>query len=192
MSQTRKFCTTVINKPWWGSNLPVLLNNEGGFSGMKVHAIMSIISVEDIKLGLKAYGKYLREEYGSNNHELLPLDEAWVERLYPISGLSGREVPAFLEAVPPSQERLYSQYVSLDAQKDITPGQDVLPHENKYSGDVLRYLTLSGQELEFFRYYTSVKDIKEASALVGIGHDEGFRIYDRVKHRAARHNLNDV
>jgi hypothetical protein len=158
---------------------------------MKVHAIMSIISVEDIKLGLKAYGKYLREEYGSNKHELLPFDDA-LEHSFPQvrGGVSPSNTLGVSGAAP--WRGLHPLYVSLDAQKDIVPGQDVSPPENKYSGDVLRYLTLTGEELEFFRYYTSVKDIKEASALMGIGHDEGFRIFDRVKHRAARHNLDDV
>jgi hypothetical protein len=194
MSQSRKFCYTVINKPWWGKNLPALLNNEGGLPGMKVHALMSIIEhritpiidKEDIVVGLKAYGRYLRQEYGSSKLSILPLDEKTISH-FRIS--EGGLVQPFGEAVPPSQERLYSLYETLDAKKTIPPGQDVSASENKYLGDVLRYLTLTVEELEFFRYYTSVKDITEASALMGLSYKEGFRIYDRVKHRAARHNL---
>ena len=74
VSQTVRFCKTIINKPWWGENRPVLLANEGGLVGMRRTALCSIIEKGDIETGLKAYGSYLCSEYKPNHSISLEID----------------------------------------------------------------------------------------------------------------------
>jgi len=72
VAQATRYCNTLINKPWWGPNRKVLLTNEGGVAGMRLNSLMYVIELEDIRLGLHAYGQYLRSEYGSD--KLLTLE----------------------------------------------------------------------------------------------------------------------
>lgn len=201
-SQTRKFCTTILNKPWWGRNRASLLGNEGGYSGIELNAMMSIIEHQDnsdcpygspiadpkdIVVGLKAYGRYLRSQYGSEILSTLPLLD---ELEYTSPKIGGEHpLPTIGEGCPLVPLGTHSLYESSDAEKTIVPGQDVLTPKNKYSDNVLRYITMSGEELQFFGYYANVLDVREASGLMGISYNEGLRMHNRVKHRAARRDL---
>ena len=190
--QTAAFCITVIHKPWWGENLPVLLNNEGGMHGMRTHALMRIIEKEDITLGLKDYGNYLYSEYGLTSKPALLSFNEDLEYNFPlIRGETEAVTPSpFGESgFPLAPGGSHSLYGSSDAKKVIVPVQSILPSKNKYSDDVLRYITLSGEELEFFRIYASTQDVRETSALMSLSHSEGLRIHNRVKHRAKRREL---
>ena len=72
--QARRYCQSLLGRPWWGSNRSTMIGNEGGPSGMRINALMSIIEHEDVETGLRAYGSRLRLEYGSDKMQDIPLD----------------------------------------------------------------------------------------------------------------------
>ena len=73
--QARKYCNSLLVRPWWGANRETLIGNEGGPQGMRLSAMLFIIEHEDnIETGLKAYGSSLRLEYGSDKQKTISLD----------------------------------------------------------------------------------------------------------------------
>lgn len=178
VSQTVKFIKTVINKPWWGENRSVMLTNEGGMNGMRDTALSHIIEVGEITKGLKAYGNYLRREYGADKVTPISLEillcvngeESELDDTFDSDFTESRSVGT----QPLAGVSSYSQYDLLHA---VSPTRD---------DSRLEDLQLSPIEREFFETYASVKDIREASALCGISEAEGYRVWRRVKGRAGR------
>ena len=172
VSQTVRFCKTVVDKPWWGQNRNVLLNNEGGMSGMRTHALTYIIELEDITLGLKAYGKYLRSEYG-------------LEKPTPLEDIGEFRIEMRDEPEP---------FGGSDSRGSETPSVSIrftlenFTFEEPFSSPLLRKINLTTRETEFFQVYASVSDVKETCALMAISEAEGWRIWMRVKNRATYHN----
>ena len=73
--QARRYCQSLLGRPWWGPNSGVMISNEGGKQGMWISALASIIEhKDDVETGLKAYGLRLRAEYGSDKLQDLPLN----------------------------------------------------------------------------------------------------------------------
>lgn len=152
-NQATRFVKNIVRKPWWGSNRDMLLNNEGGLPGMRLSALVSIVEKEDITDGLKAYGKYLRSEYAPDKNVNLPLE------------------------------------VDVHVNKTVTDSHP-LGVSSDWSGNDLQSLygavqemALSPREHEFFTTFSSVRDVRETSSLLGLTYKEGHRIYNRVKMR---------
>jgi len=73
--QAKKYCSSLLSRPWWGANRETLIGNEGGPQGMRLNAMLFIIEHEDdIETGLRAYGSSLRLEYGSDKRLDILLD----------------------------------------------------------------------------------------------------------------------
>lgn len=158
VQQATRFCKAVVAKPWWGENRAMLINNEGGIPGMRLSALVSIVEKEDITAGLKAYGRYLRSEYAADSQHL---------------SLEALEIDLYVNKT----DHLDSL---MESDLDRTESFDL---QSLYG--LLEKMNLSPGEREFFQTYSSVRDVQETSALCGMTMDDGFRVYDRVKHRAS-------
>ena len=157
VSQTDRFCKYLIAKPWWGQNRQTLLTNEGGLKGMRWQALTYIIEKDDnITIGLKDYGNYLRAEYGKEYHAL-PLEE---------------HIVSLKEK---TDEPSYQTFLSDDGSPS-----DALQSLWK----LLEKIALTRDEAEFFQIYASIQDVKETCELLSISLKDGRRIFDRVRHRA--------
>lgn len=172
--QAGRFCNYLISRPWWGENRPALITNEGGLDGMRRAAMCSIIEMDNhITAGLKAYSNRLRKEYSTNT---LPLDDISEQMLFRIDLSLGTEIGRLETRDVSSSDHLSgggSNYRLWDL------------FDNPRSEGFVNF-KLTEIELEFFRAYESVQDIREASALVGIHHKDGKRLFDRVRVRAKR------
>lgn len=175
VSQATRFCKTVVNKPWFGENRSMLLSNEGGMPGMRRQALLSIIEKEDIiPDGLKAYGLYLRNEYGIDKTEhLVPLED--------IGTATRSREPDDLQPVGLPSE---SPVESLQTLYGLLNSKTQLPVENV--SQILTEILHSDDERELFTAYASVQDVQEAAALCAINIDDAWRIYSRVKMRVKR------
>jgi len=176
--QATKFCATIIGKPWW-RNRQTLLNNEGGLSGMRLTALMAIAEKEDIGVGLKAYGRYLRQEYGTTRTVLVSLNEESVA----FHDLESKKIPLDdeLEYGNPFKIETRDEPEALEASD--SRATDAL--QSQYAlHDVLK--GLSSQENAVFSAYASTKDFPKSFILCGLTPEEGWRIYQRVHKRAAR------
>ena len=162
VSQTDRFCKYLIAKPWWGQNRKTLLNNEGGLKGMRWQALTHIIEKGDnITIGLKDYGNYLRAEYGKEYH-VLPLNEGIVS------------------LIEKTEEPSFQTFLSDDGSSE---------GDLQSLWKTLEKIALTRAEAEFFQIYASINDVKETCALLSISFKDGHRIFDRVRHRATYHMM---
>ena len=176
--QATKFCATIIGKPWW-RNRQTLLNNEGGLSGMRLTALMAIAEKEDIGVGLKAYGRYLRQEYGTTRTVLVSLNEESVA----FHDLESKKIPLDdeLEYGNPFKIETRDEPEAFEA----SDSRSLTDLQSQYAlVSVLEGLT--DLEHELFSAYASTKDLKESSALCGMTYNEGKMVWRNVHKRAKR------
>lgn len=136
-------------------------------SGMRQSALCYIIEREDIELGLKAYGSYLRSEYGSD--KILP-------------SIDDTTIASEIELSSTIESQSYDTLVSVETGPPVE-AESFRDSQSQY--ELLQKAQLTGEEQQFFDCYASVKDVREAAALCAMDYESAMRLYNRVKTRVA-------
>ncbi len=147
--QARKYCNSLLARPWWGTNRETMIGNEGGPQGMRLNAMLSIIEHEDtIETGLRAYGSSLRLEYGSDKMQDLPLEieiSPTEEGERPADSLESHSLDGLSDTILPLEGIELDFFTTFASIKDIQETSSLLGISYNEGRKVYQRVTMRGK-----------------------------------------------